>query len=138
VALICDTGPLYASIDRADPDHRSCVELLANAREPVVVPGPVVVEVEWLSRRRLGPRPISAFLSDVETGAIVIEDLERDDYVRVRELLETYEDLRLGFVDAAVLAVVERLRESKLATLDRRHFGVLRPRHVDVLELVPA
>jgi hypothetical protein len=35
--------------------------------------------------------------------------------------------------DAAVLAVVERLGEPKLATLDRRHFGLLRPRHEDAL-----
>jgi hypothetical protein len=41
-------------------------------------------------------------------------------------------------VDAAVLAVVERLREPKLATLDRRHFTVMRPRHIEALELLPA
>ena len=39
----------------------------------------------------------------------------------------TYADLRVGFVDAAVLAVVERLRETKLATLDHRRFSVMRP-----------
>jgi hypothetical protein len=38
----------------------------------------------------------------------------------------------------AVFAVVERLGERKLATLDHRHFTVLRPRHVDALDLVPA
>jgi hypothetical protein len=37
-----------------------------------------------------------------------------------------------------VLAVVERLGEPRLATLDRRHFGLLRPRHRDSLELLPA
>ena len=52
--------------------------------------------------------------------------------------MRTYADLRVGFVDAAVLAIVERLREPKLATLDHRHFSVMRPRHVDALELLPA
>jgi len=51
--------------------------------------------------------------------------------------MRTYADLRVGFVDAAVLAVVERLRQTKLATLDHRHFSVMRPRHVDALELLP-
>jgi hypothetical protein len=37
----------------------------------------------------------------------------------------------------ADLAVTERLGEPKLVTLDRRHFGTLRPRHVDVLTLLP-
>jgi hypothetical protein len=56
----------------------------------------------------------------------------------VRELLTRYRDFQLGFVDAAVVAVVERLGEPKLATLDRRHFGAIRPRHVEALELLPA
>jgi hypothetical protein len=41
-------------------------------------------------------------------------------------------------VDAAVVALVERLNEPKLATLDQRHVGLLRPRHVNVLRLLPA
>jgi predicted nucleic acid-binding protein len=45
--------------------------------------------------------------------------------------------LSLGFVDAAVVAVVERLGERKLATLDHRHFGSVRPRHADALTLLP-
>jgi predicted nucleic acid-binding protein len=52
--------------------------------------------------------------------------------------MDRYADQDLGFVDSAVLAVVERLGEGKLATLDRRHFAVLRPLHVDALDLLPA
>lgn len=79
-----------------------------------------------------------ALLRDIEDGSYLVEDLIAGDYRRVRELIDRYEDLGVGFVDAAVLAVVERLREPKLATLDRRHFSVMRPRHVDALELLPA
>ena len=77
-------------------------------------------------------------LDQIQTGALVVEDLLPEDYRRVGKLLTTYADLRVGFVDAAVLAVVERLREPKLATLDHRHFSVMRPRHVDALELLPS
>lgn len=52
-------------------------------------------------------------------------------------MLTTYVDLKVGFVDCTVLAVTERFGEPKLATLDHRHFGVMRPRHVDALELLP-
>lgn len=37
----------------------------------------------------------------------------------------------------AVLAIVERLNESKLATIDRRHFSLLQPEHVEALVLLP-
>jgi len=63
---------------------------------------------------------------------------EFKDYARITEIMEAYADRDVGFVDASVLAVVERLGETKLATLDRRHFSILRPSHVDALELLPA
>jgi predicted nucleic acid-binding protein len=137
VALICDTGPLYAAMDRADTDHRACAELLAGSDEPLLVPAPVIVELDWLAGSPLGPEPFAAFLTDLEHGAIAVVDLVRDDYVRVRELLGRYADLNHGFVDAAVVAIVERLREDKLASLDRSHFGTIRPRHIQALRLLP-
>lgn len=137
MALICDTGPLYAAMDEADTDHVQCAELLSEGEEQLVVPAPVVVELEWLASSRLGPLAFDAFLTDVEEGTVRIIDLVRTDYARVRELCARYADLPLGFVDASVVAVVERLREPKLATLDHRHFGVVRPRHVPSLRLLP-
>ena len=51
------------------------------------------------------------------------------------ELVETYEDLGLGTVDASVIAAAERLGATIIATLDRRHFSVVRPSHVFAFEL---
>ncbi|HEV2952623.1 MAG TPA: PIN domain-containing protein [Candidatus Dormibacteraeota bacterium] len=137
MALICDTGPLYAALDRSDADHSACAALLAEARDPIVVPAPVVVELEWLASSKLDPRAFLAFLADVEADRIKVAELERLDYIRIGQLTERYIDLPLGFVDAAVLAVLERFGERRLATLDHRHFSVVRPRHVASLELLP-
>jgi predicted nucleic acid-binding protein len=137
VALILDTGPLYASLDRRDRDHAACRRLIETAEEPLVIPSPVLPEVDYLVSERLGPAPMVALLRDVEAGAYRVEELAREDYPRVRELIDRYADADIGFVDAGVLAVVERLGEPKLATLDRRHFSVMRPRHRDALELLP-
>lgn len=138
MALILDTGPLYASLDRDDRDHVRCRRLIEGAREPLVVPAPVLPEVDYLCAARLGPGPMVALLRDIEVGAYRLEHLGGDDVSRVRELVDRYADSDIGFVDASVLAVVERLGEGKVATLDHRHFGILRPRHVDALELLPA
>jgi uncharacterized protein len=137
MALILDTGPLYAALDRDDADHALCRRLLGSANEALVVPAPVLVEVEYWTHRRLGTGAWLALLDDIEAGAFIVEDLVHADYRRVRELCDRYADADIGFVDAAVLAVTERLGETKLATLDRRHFGMLRPRHVDALVLLP-
>jgi predicted nucleic acid-binding protein len=78
-----------------------------------------------------------ALLDDVAARAYQVAVLEGDDYRRVRGLSDRYENGDLGFVDAAVLAVVERLDEDKLATLDERRFRTVRPRHVESLQLLP-
>lgn len=137
MALILDTGPLYAALDRSDADHAACRHLLESASETLIIPAPVLVEVEYWTHHRLGAGAWLALLADIELGAFVVEDLTATDYRRVRELCDRYADADIGFVDAAVLAITERLGEPKLATLDRRHFGALRPRHVEALTLLP-
>jgi predicted nucleic acid-binding protein len=137
VALILDTGVLYALIDRGDAAHATCSALIQANREPVVLPSPILVEVDYLLANRGFSRFFLQILEEIRRGALNVADLTPPDYVRVRELRQRYGDFDIGLVDAAVLAVTERLGEPKLATLDRRHFSVLRPRHVDALELLP-
>jgi predicted nucleic acid-binding protein len=137
VALLLDTGPLLAAIDRSDPDHERCRQMIERTREPRVVPAPVVVELDYWCRTKLDVQDFLAFLDDVVAGAFRIEDLSHVDYGRARELQTKYLDNRIGFVDAAVLAIVERLHEPKLATLDHRHFLAMRPAHVRALRLLP-
>lgn len=112
--------------------------MILSTTERRVIPSPVLPEVDHLARAHIGAGAFAAFLRDIGRGSYDVEDLVASDYDRVEELLETYRDLDVGFVDAAVLAIVERLGEPKLATLDRRHFSAMRPRHREALELVPA
>ncbi len=138
MALVLDTGPIVAALDAGDQDHTACAGLFGLPRERRVTIAPVLVELDHLLTRQVGPDAFPALLETVRRGELDVIDLGEKDYVRVQELMRVYADLRVGFVDAAVLAVVERLGEPKLATLDHRHFSVMRPRHVDALELLPA
>ncbi len=138
MALVLDTGPIVAALDAGDEDHAACAGLFRLPRERLVTIAPVLVELDHLLTRQVGSDALPALLETVRRGELDVIDLGEKDYVRVQELMRTYADLRVGFVDAAVLAVVERLGEPKLATLDHRHFSVMRPRHVDALELLPA
>ena len=122
----------------APQDHAACRALIEDADEPLVIPAPVLVEGDhWISRR-LTPGALVSLLADIESGAYRVADLEPGDYPRVRELCDRHADADIGFVDAAVFALVERFGEPKLATLDRRHFSLLRPRHRDAIDLLPA
>jgi predicted nucleic acid-binding protein len=137
MALILDTGPLYASLDRRDVDHATCRQIIEKTSEQLIVPAPVLVEVDYWIRKFLGAGALVALLDDIALGAYRIEDLQPSDFRRIREICDRYYDSDIGFVDASVLAIVERLNEPKLATLDKRHFQLLRPRHVDALQIVP-
>jgi hypothetical protein len=106
MALILDTGPLYASLDRSDQDHAACRALIEAAQELLVIPAPVLVEVDYWIHQRLTPGALVALLADIESGAYLVADLTASDYTRVRELCDRYADADIGFVDAAVLAVV--------------------------------
>jgi hypothetical protein len=138
VALICDTGPLLAALDAADPDHRRCVEALSDVTEELVVPALVLAELDYWCARRLPPHAWLIFLGDVLAGRYQLEHPTSADLARCLELQESYPDLSLGIVDASVVALAERLRESKVATLDERHFRAVRPSHVPAFRLVPA
>lgn len=133
--VVFDTGPLVAAIDRSDKHHARCASLLETAQGRRLVPTTVLVEVCWLLEER--PDVEAAFLESVVWGefehvAITIEDL-----ARMASLVRTYADLPLGAVDASVIAVAERLKLTNVATLDWRHFPVVRPRHTDALNLLP-
>ncbi|MEX2458199.1 MAG: PIN domain-containing protein [Actinomycetota bacterium] len=135
MALILDTGIFLAAAVRNERQYAACRELLETATEQLVTPSPVLTEVDYLLRQRVGTGAMLAVIGSILAGGLIVEDLTADDYERVAELMDRYD--QIGFVDASVLAICERLEEPKLATLDRRHFGMVRPRHVDALELLP-
>jgi uncharacterized protein len=135
--LVVDAGPLIAAAAARDRDHARCVELLSRAREPLVVPALVLAEVAYFLGDRFGNSAERAFAQSFRDGELVAEPLEPTDWARIVELVEEYADLPLGIVDASVVAACERLDATTLATLDRRHFSVVRPRHCAALTLLP-
>lgn len=137
MVLIVDTGPLLAAIDRRDAHHDSCRDLLDQFPEPVVVPASVLVELDYLVRKRLPRHAHPALLREITEGGLTVLELRREDYIRVREICGKYSDADIGLVDASIVAIAERLNEPKVATLDHRHFRLIQPRHVDALELLP-
>lgn len=137
MALICDTGPLLAALDASDPDHEPCAHLLLECEEDLVVPALVLAELDYWCARRLPGQAWLVFLDDVLAGVYRVEPPSTVDLARCRVLQARYDDLTLGVVDASVIALAERLGESRIATLDQRHFRAVRPAHVETLSLLP-
>jgi hypothetical protein len=136
--LLADAGPLYAYVDADDAEHAAALRLLEGHLGPLLVPMLVITEVAYLVGTRLGATAEARFLGDLASGMLTPLPVEPADWLRIAELVVKYHDLPLGTVDASVVAAAaERLGITSIATFDRRHFSVVRPKHVDALTLVP-
>jgi uncharacterized protein len=101
------------------------------------VPTLVVTEVVYLLASRLGFEPEKRLLDDLAAGAFSVEPVLDADWQRIGDLVAKYRDLPLGTVDASVITTAERLGIKEIATVDRRHFTVVRPSHVASFTLIP-
>lgn len=137
MAILVDTGPLYAAVDRSDAWHSRIAKSLVEESETLVVPAIVLPEVCYLLLTRIGERAEVGLLRSLDRGELRVELQVREDLARALEILEAYSGQRFGLVDAMVMATAERLGVRKVMTLDRRHFSVYRPRHCSAFEIIP-
>ena len=135
MALLLDTGIVYAYYDRKDGWHEPASRLLQRETGARLIPSPVIPEVDYLLGDRLGFQAQEAFWRELAEGRFVVVDLPRLLYSRILDLNRQYAALRLGFVDAAILALAESLGQRRIATTDRKHFAAVK---IGIpLELVP-
>jgi predicted nucleic acid-binding protein len=125
VPVLLDTGILYAYYDRSDAWHSRAKAVIHAETLGLIVPAPVVPEVDHLLGHRLGAKAREVFYRGLAEGDYVVADLPHDHYTRVAELKRRFASLNLGFVDAAVVAIAEGLGVPRIATTDRRHFEPL-------------
>jgi predicted nucleic acid-binding protein len=137
VAVVVDTSVLYALVDANEAAHDRSREGLSAELEAVIVPQPTLPEVCYLIGSRLGATHEAEFVRLLANSDWRLEPLTDADLLRVAQLMQMYADARIGFVDASVVAIAERLGVLRIYTLDRRHFGMVRPLHADAFTLLP-
>jgi predicted nucleic acid-binding protein len=135
--LILDTGSIRAIIDAADSWHQRCLDLSESSDwNGALLPSTVLVELDHFLRQ-LPPAAWSAFASDVLDGNYQIEIVTLNDYERAFELCREYQYMKLQLVDASIVALAERLNTKDIATVDRRDFRRITPRHCSAFDLYP-
>ena len=137
LTVVADTGPIYALIDSSDGWHARVNAWWTRGTANVVLPVTILAEVTYLLQTRIGPVADEAFVRAIAEGEFTVEPLDDEDLPRIADIMHAYRDLPLGFVDASVVAVAERLEAREILTTDRKHFGVVRPRHVRAFSLLP-
>ena len=134
-AVLVDTGPLVALLDRSDPDHVACQETLSSLSDSMVTVWPVITEAMYMLRAYW--RAQEALWEMIETGAVEILPLGIDDVPRMQQLMRKYRDLPMDLADAALVRAAERERLRRIFTLDRRDFQIYRPSRIGRFVIFP-
>ena len=137
MAVIVDTSALVTLADRSSPRFEAVSDFVARAPDTLIVPITVLPEADYLMSSRLGGHLARAMVRSIAAGELRLEGITIADLERTNSLMEQYADSAIGFVDASVIALAERLRLTRILTLDQKHFRFVRPRHCAAFDVLP-
>lgn len=103
----------------------------------MIFPVPAVTETAYFISKNLSPLALAKFLNDLPEMNLILETPTAEDYLRSAVILRKYDDANIDFVDACIVAIAERLNITKILTIDRRHFGIFKPKHCEAFEIFP-
>jgi predicted nucleic acid-binding protein len=136
--VIVDTSALLAYFDTGEPDHDKVSDVIDRSDEPLVVSPYVVAELDYLIATRVGIEAELAVLHELAGGAWELAAFGvPDDLNEVVSIIKKYRDQHIGAADASNVVLAERHHTRTIATLDRRHFEVLRPLSGGRFSVVP-
>lgn len=133
---VADTGFVVALLNRSDPHHSSVAAIYTRIKT-AILPQTVLAEVAYLLGKDAGIPTVIAFLQGLSVSRFQLTGLIEQDINRIAEILEQYQDSRIDFVDATVMAIAERYNSQTILTLDQRDFRLFRPQHCDSFEILP-
>ena len=133
---IADTGFVVALMNQKDIRHLEVAEIYRQQQQ-ILLPQTVLAEVAYLVGREVGTIMVATSLRYLLNSRFMILALTPEDLLRVAEILEIYQDSRIDFIDASVMAIAECLEITKVLTLDRRDFQLFRPKHCQFFEIMP-
>lgn len=129
--IICDTGPLVSAINRGERRrHRFAAELLTRLGRDVIIPWPVLVEVDLLLRSRGYPEAALTFAKSLLSGVHRLEAPRTAELELALRLGQRFLDSGADLPDLVVMAMASH-RRARILTWDFRHFRsvVLRRGH---------
>lgn len=125
--MIVDTSALLAYFDDRERKHAVCVETIESSADELVVSPYVVAELDYLLTTRHGVDAEIASLRELTGGAWTLATFAEPDLEKAIQVIERYHDHEIGVADASNVVLADRYQTRTIATLDHRHFDVLRP-----------
>ena len=133
---VADTGFAVALANQQDEQHAAVKAVYAQQRQ-ILLPQTVLAEVAYLLDRDAGTAQLIKFLESLPVSRFQLVGLMEQDIARTATILRQYQDSRIDFVDASVMAIAERYTLTTILTLDRRDFSLYQPPHCSAFMLLP-
>lgn len=134
--VILDTNIIFSMMDKDDKEHIKIKSFFQENDDFLyILPSTTIIEICYLIRTRLSPHLEIKFLEEINQN-FNLEPIKDEDILRVIEILKKYDTLNIGYVDASIVAIAERLKINKILTLDRKHFEVIAPRGFDCFDIL--
>jgi hypothetical protein len=96
LAIVADSGAIFALYDRKDHHYKAVCRVLDKERSLVVIPSAVLGELDYLLREHLGIQAEIDFIESIMSGSFTLENLTSEDVTRCHERITMYRDLEPG------------------------------------------
>ena len=135
--ILVDAGPLIAIIDRGEPDHRICMEVLSFLTGPMLTTWPTLTEAMHLLGRAGGWPAQEALWKLLHRDDLQLIHLDELLLRRTRALMKKYLDVPMDLADATLVAAAEKLKLKRILTLDS-DFRIYRLAGKRSFEIIPS
>ncbi len=115
--ILIDSGPLIALFDASDRYHNKTVEFIRNNSYRLVTG--IASITETMHMLDFNRNAQLDFIQWVINGGVIIEDIENEELIRIKYLLDKYQDLPMDFADACLVYLGEKFGIDTIATIDR-------------------
>ena len=137
MTVLLDSGFLFASLNTSEAEHQPTIRVLENIREPIVLPVPAITEVAYLLARDINNEAAADFIDSLAASELTVETPHEERLLALRRDPSPVCRCQGRFRRCLIVAIAERLNITRILTLDRRDFQMIRPKHCSSFELFP-
>jgi len=116
--ILCDAGVLLCLVDRTQPKHAAYRKTVVQLASPLLTTWSCLTEAMYLALHRGGwamQKQLGQLLLD---KLLVVHEIQEQDYPRLLELMEKYQDRPMDLADASLVLAAERTGFWRILTRD--------------------
>jgi len=119
-STLIDAGPIIALFNKNDKYHEKIKEFLKNYKGILLSTWPIVTEVSHMLDFNVQTQ--IDFLTWINLGGVVIENISIEDISRIIELSRKYSDVPMDLADSSLVVLSEKKNIKEIITIDSDYY----------------